>query len=233
MLKITDEQFNALEKRKIEILCQGIVTYIDEYYPSEAYRLGDYQEQYDWVTDVVEAAFEIGIEIEADIYRYVRVALTFGEDFIEEPWAKEVLDMPISAAVKSELLENDALKILAKQAKQVEKDTQRLIKQKIAQYAQEKAHYVYSFNVFYGLKLDNEQAAETWIKHMAATACDLGFTDDFQLNTLLEIALYFGKDFFAKPWAQSIINNEQPLDEKMKALHDHLRDNFGNPAARQ
>ncbi len=233
MLKISKLQIDHLKTIKIAEFCKKVHAYLQDYYESELFILGEVEDQMEWVEEVVSDAQRYGIGAEADIYAYVRVAITFDEDFHELPWANKILQLRAMPSTKAQLLEDAMEKELDAMLAQHERDRDRLLEQKVSSYSREKASYVFSFNIFYGLGLESIEEAEKWLHDVAKTAVGFGFTDDFLLDSYLEIALYFGKECHTREWASDILASDKSVTDKISALLSYLSTNFGNKDARK
>jgi len=233
MLKISKLQIDHLKTIKVAEFCKKVHVYLQNYYERELFILGEVEDQMEWVEEVVSDAQSYGMDEELDIYTYARVAITFDEDFHELAWANKILQLKAMPSTKAQLLEDAMSKELDKMLAQHERDRDRLLEQKVSSYSREKASYVFSFNIFYGLGLENIEEAEKWLYDVAKTAVGFGFTDDFLLDSYLEVALYFGKDCHTREWARDILESDKSVTDKISALLSYLSTNFGNKDARK
>jgi len=233
MLKISKSQIDHLRVIKTAGFCKEVHTYLQDYYEDELFILGDAEDQLEWIADVVSDAQRYELGTKSEIYTYVRVAITFDEDFHEFPWANKILQLKAMPSTKAQLLEDAMAKELDEMLAQHEQERDRLLEQKVSSYSKEKANYVFSFNIFYGLGLENIEDAEKWLFDVAETAVSFGFTDDFLLDSYLEVALYFGKDCHTREWANDILASDTSITDKISALLSYLSTNFGNKDARK
>lgn len=227
MLKITKKQFEQLKGKKSNEFSQEVLMHLSEYYPERMSFLGEMEEQLEWTQGVVDDAHDYGFDRKSDVYRYVRAAITFDEDFHKLPWAKEIFKLGVTPTTKSLLLEDAVTKRLEMESEKLERESKRLHKEKINAYAEEKGPYVYSFNVFYGLKLNGEVEAVEWTKSVCEKANEFGIIETVYLDSYLEVAMYYGPDFHDMPWAEEILTSDSSLNDKIKRLLTYLSEHYG------
>ncbi len=231
MLKITQQQFDRLREEKTKEFCHLALNYIDDLYPNALSFLDQKDDQIEWIYDVVTTAHSYELDTEEEIYSYLRAALTFDEDFHTESWAKEVLTLSVSPSNKALLLDDAVTIQLEKQANEIEKKNNALLKTKIEQYAREKAQYVLSFSSFYGLGLKKLEESTQWVRNMGQQAKSDDITENPHLDAYLEVAMRFGLDFNKTAWAKNILESNDTIDNKVQALLRYLSANYGNTHA--
>lgn len=229
MLKITPNQLGKLKASRREAFCLQVATYLQEFYNQSYDRLGDAEEQREWIADVVEAAQSFGFDAQSEIYSYVRAAITFDEDFYQLPWAQAVLQTSALPATKALLLDDAVTITLEKEQKTADAERKRLLQRKALQYASAKANYVLAFDAFYGLGLVNQANAEQWLQKVAQQAIVYGFCDDFLLDGYTEVAMHYGPEFHQCAWATEILCAQSDATSKCQALLAHLSANYGQP----
>ena len=227
MLKVSKQQLDYLSALKTVKFYKKIKAYLLTYYEKELRLLGAEKDQLKWIEKVVKKAKGYGMDTESELYTYARAAITFGENFHELPWAKDILQLKLMSSSKARFLQDAMMAELEKMTAKAEQNRDRLLNKKAMLYSSEKADYVFSFNLFYGLGLNSIEDAKKWLTNVAITAMTFGFTDDFLLDSYLEVALYFGKDFHTENWANNMLTSDKLITDKLSYLLGYLSDNFG------
>jgi hypothetical protein len=115
MLEIRQEQYEALNENAREQFFRRVIQYLRTEWKSQCEDM-DQSQLETMVREQTETAESYGIEIEADVVKYLEIALQLGEDFDTSeqfPWAQKILtNQETDGTIKIQQLRTRLLQLL-------------------------------------------------------------------------------------------------------------------------
>lgn len=109
MIQIQEAQMDAFTRRAEDNFAQRMKEHVLKYFPGPAAGLGT-----DGVGRVIRLgmrrAKERGITTERDVSRYIDIMVVLGENYDQEPWARELLDGPLGGSTRMNMVFAEARK---------------------------------------------------------------------------------------------------------------------------
>lgn len=226
MLTIKKSQMQVFQKIALSKFCDEMRAHLRKRYAKQLYNMGNKTQQLKWIEKTIEEAKHHHIIIKGDLVRYLNVAIIFGKNFDQLPWAKNILNNNLDSSTRTRMLVDAVDDELKKRLKAEEKNYQHLIKIKINNYIDKNLNYVYSFTQFYGLPFHSLEDVKPWLETVTRNAVSYNIVEDLFLDAYLETAMRFGPAFDKAPWADKILNNEQNIHTKISDLLTYLDEHF-------
>ncbi|VAW56226.1 hypothetical protein MNBD_GAMMA07-1401 [hydrothermal vent metagenome] len=219
LLTISSLQMSEFEKVKLVAFFKQMRKTLNANFFDDFIEKGNEQQQLKWVEENGLTAISLGFRNEAEICRYLNVAILQGDDFIDEAWAKEILASHYQATTKAMQLEAASIEQLKLQ-KEVIQDEIDLNKEALLSVFYE-THKLKTKQIgegLFNLSFAHDAELKDWLYRVGKQCISHELYDDIEMDLWLDLSLHHGEHFSQQHWAKSILEKTLAAEQKLEQL---------------
>ena len=214
LLKIQPEQINVFEKLRLKKFYQKSEQYLQKHFPRQAKALRNRGDKSGWIERNVTQAMNAGLTNEQAIFRYINVAVFHGENVIEQPWAKKVLDQPLGQNTRAAELENESIAQLKARRESLQLSKKERNERKLSRFCEDnQSKLMVQGEAFYNLHFDSEEQAKEWLYLAGEASIEHKLTKKLEMDLWLDLSMRHGLTFYEHDWAlKGLAPNASPQE---------------------